>query len=443
MCDTGMVRVVSRKEPASSTCILPRSILARTGWRTGESVSISFGSASRRVRIQGGEEDVWQVPAGLLRSLGLMPRRWFYQLDKERRVIRFGPLIGILTTWQMTPYFRSVMRAAAKRGMMAVVFRPHNLRSGPRQIDGWTMIRGSVIRVTLPWPDVVYNRIPNRGGELLRSTRYSRSMLERANVPVFNRRFFHKWRIHRLLRRDEQALKYLPETLPMRSLQQVPQFLRRHQAAYLKPNGGSKGQGIVRVRRLRGNSYQVSYRRGNRNYEHSCAGWAHAVPFIRRGMHPRTYVIQEGILLANYRGRPFDVRVTLYKNGKREWVPYGSAAKIAGYGSITTHVANGGRVIPLGRALRHTFGNQADEVRERIEKAAIELALAVERVTALELGEIGLDIGLTDQGKVAMFEANSKPGRAVFAAAWNREDRWQSLLHLCDYAASLAGFIKG
>jgi hypothetical protein len=160
-------------------------------------------------------------------------------------------------------------------------------------------------------------------------------------------------------------------------------------------------------------------------------------------MHPRSYVIQEGIQLATYRGRPFDVRVTLYKNGKREWIPYGLAAKIAGHGSITTHVANGGRVIPLGRALKHTFGNQADEVRERIEKAAIDLALAVERVTALELGEIGLDIGLTEQGKAAMFEANSKPGRAVFATAWNREDRWKSLLNLCDYAASLAGFIEG
>lgn len=443
MWDTGMVKVVSRKEPSSSICILPRSILDRAGWRTGEAVSISFGSASRRVRIQGGEEDVWQLPAGLLRSLGLVPRRWSYQLDKERRVIKFGPLIGILTTWQMTPYFRSVMRAAAKRGMMAVVFRPQNLRAGSRQLDGWTMVKGAIIRVTLPWPDVVYNRIPNRGGELLRSTRHGRGMLQRADIPVFNRRFFHKWRIHRLLRRDEQALKYLPETQPMRNLQQVPQFLKRYQAAYLKPNGGSKGQGIVRVRRLRGSGYQVSYRRAHRNYEHSCGSWAQAVPLIRRGMHPRSYVIQEGIQLATYRGRPFDVRVTLYKNGKREWIPYGLAAKIAGHGSITTHVANGGRVIPLGRALKHTFGNQADEVRERIEKAAIDLALAVERVTALELGEIGLDIGLTEQGKAAMFEANSKPGRAVFATAWNREDRWKSLLNLCDYAASLAGFIEG
>ena len=436
-----MVSVIGRKELTSG--ILPRNLLARVGWRTGETVNVVFGSASRRIRLQGGEDDAWQMPVGLLRGLGMTPRRWSYQIDRERRSIRFGPLIGIMTTWHMTPYFRSVMRAAASRGMMVVVFRPQNFRGGVRQLEAWGLVNGTVNRVVVPWPDVVYNRIPNRGGELLISTRECQRALAKAKIPVFNRKFFHKWRIHRLLRRDEQALKYLPETQPMVSMQQVGHFLNRYPAAYLKPNGGSKGQGIVRVRRLRGQGYQISFRRGKHNYQQSYGSWAQAAPMIRRAMYQRSYVVQEEIPLANYYGRPFDVRVTLYKNGKREWIPCGPAAKIAGRGSITTHVANGGRAIPLARALRHAFGNQAEEVRGRIERAAVDLALAVERVTGLELGEMGLDIGLTAQGRVAMFEANSKPGRAVFAAAWNREERWQSLLYLCDYAASLAGFHKG
>lgn len=441
MLDTGIVRIIGRGE--SAVCSLPRSLLAQAGWRAGEYVKISFGSASRKVRVQGGEEGVWQMPFGVLRGLGIVPRRWSYHLDSERRLIRLGPLIGIMTTWHVTPYFRSVMRAAASRGMMAVVFRPQALRAAGRQLEAWALVKGVVTRVSVPWPDVVYNRIPNRGGELLRSTRSCRRSLERASIPVFNSRFFHKWRIHRLLRRDERAAKYLPETQPMSNMQQVWHFLNRYSAAYLKPNGGSKGKGIVRVRRTRGQGYLVAFRRGGHNYQQACASWSVAVPLIRRAMHQRSYVVQEGIPLASYYGKPFDVRVTLYKNAKRDWIPCGPTAKIAGPGSITTHVANGGRIIPLMRALRHVFGNRAEEVRGRIETAAIDLALAVERVTNLELGEIGLDIGLTAQGRVAMFEANSKPGRAVFAASWNRDERWRSLLYLCDYAAILAGFDKG
>ena len=53
MGDTNMARVVSRRE--SSTCTLPRNLLTRAGWRTGEIVTFSFGSAKRRIRVQGGE----------------------------------------------------------------------------------------------------------------------------------------------------------------------------------------------------------------------------------------------------------------------------------------------------------------------------------------------------------------------------------------------------
>lgn len=441
MLDTGMVRIIGRGE--STVCTLPRSLLTRTGWRSGGLVRIAFGNASRQVRLQGGEEGPWQMPMSLLRGMGVVPRRWSYHLDSERRLIRLGPLIGIMTTWHVTPYFRSVMRAAASRGMMAVVFRPQNLRAGNRQLEAWGLVKGVITRIAVPWPDVVYNRIPNRGGELLRSTRACRRSFERASIPIFNSRFFHKWRIHRLLRRDEQAAKYLPETQPMSNMQQVGYFLNRYPAVYLKPNGGSKGKGIVRVKRVRGQGYLVSFRRGKQNYQQTYASWATAAPMIRRAMYQRSYVVQEGVPLASYYGRPFDVRVTLYKNAKREWVPCGPTAKVAGHGSITTHVANGGRVIPLTRALRHVFGSRAEEIKGRIETAATDLALAVERVTALELGEIGLDIGLTAQGRVAMFEANSKPGRAIFAASWNRDERWRSLLYLCDYAASLAGFNRG
>ncbi|NLY53832.1 MAG: YheC/YheD family protein [Firmicutes bacterium] len=437
MVETGYARVLGYASESAS-CILPRSLLARLGWRQGDIVNIAFGRASRPVKLRAGDDDVWRVSTDLLRHIGLRPRKWLYCVDTGRKLIRFGPLIGIMTTWHVTPYFRSVMRAAARKGMMAVVFRPYDLRLGGRQMSAWALVGGGMQRIRVPWPDVVYNRIPNRGGELLGSTRACRRLLARASIPVFNSKFFHKWRIHRLLRRDEQARQYLPETQPMVSMKQARQFLHKYPMIYLKPNGGSKGQGIVRIRR--GQGYSVSFRRGHHNFQRTCTSWLEAGNLARRGMHRRTYVVQEGVPLARYHGRPFDVRVTLYKNGNGEWIPCGPAAKIAGRGSITTHVANGGRVVPLDRVLRHVFGSEAETMRVRIETASIDLARAVERVTGLELGELGLDIGLTTQGRVAMFEANSKPGRAIFAAAWNRDDRRKSLSYLCDYAASLAGF---
>lgn len=434
------VAVIRQSAATEGRCSLPVNLLQRAGWQAGETVTLRFGRAGVRARLQTANGEHWAISAGLLHHLTLPARRMNYQLDTDERSIRFGPLIGIMSTWGPTPYFRAVMAAAARSGMMAVVFRPVDTVGGHSRIQAWALSFKGMRRVSVPWPDVVYNRIPNRGGELQAATRQCKRMLTRRRVPIFNRTFFYKSRIYRLLRKDEVGNSHLPESHPLTNVSQVARMLHRYPMVYLKPNGGSKGMGIVKVNRLGGGRFSVSYRRGNHNLQLVAASWAEAQQMIRRGMFARTYVIQEGLPLARYRGRPFDIRVTLYKDGNGKWVPSGPAAKIAGRGSITTHVHNGGHIVPLSRALRYAFGNKADEVRDKIRDASISMAEAVERVTRLELGELGVDIGVTASGRVAMFEANSKPGRAIFAPGFAHGDRRRSLFYLCSYAARLAGF---
>lgn len=436
-CGVAVIRVGTTTE---GRCFLPATLLQQAGWQPGETVALRFGRARVRAKLQASSGDQWIISAGLLHHLTLPARRMNYQLDEAGHVIRFGPLIGIMTTWTVTPYFRAVMVAAARSGMTAVVFRPADLVASQSRMQAWALVAGGLRRVTVPWPDVVYNRIPNRGGELQGATRLCKRILARHGVPVFNRTFFHKWRIYRLLRLDEAGNAHLPESHPLTNLGQVARMLHRYPMVYLKPNGGSKGMGIVKVNRLAGGRFSISYRRGTHNLQLTAASWAEAQQMVRRGMFARSYVIQEGLSLARYHGRPFDVRVTLYKNGNGKWIPSGPAAKIAGRGSITTHVHNGGHIVPLTRALRHAFGEQADQVREKISEVSVSIAEAVERVTRLELGELGVDIGVTANGRVAMFEANSKPGRAIFSPGFARADRRRSLFFLCSYAASLAGF---
>lgn len=429
---------VGRALTVGLTCHLPQPVLAAAGWREGERIRLNFGSAWVQAEVRSAAGSTWRISSRLLGRLRLLARRWYYQLDSARRTIRFGPLIGILTTWQITPYFRSVMRAAARRGMMAVVIHVSDIRPGARYVMAHGYQGGAVRSLMLPWPNVVYNRIPNRGGERLVTTRVAKRALRLRGIPVFNWKFFHKLVLYRLLERDEIARAYLPETYPLRAMSQVGRFLRKYPMVYLKPNGGSKGHGIVKINRLPGGGYAVAFRRGNQNYRLISGSWAEAEMHARRGMQRRSYIMQEGLMLARYRGRPFDIRVTLYKNGDGDWIPSGPAAKIAGRGSVTTHVVSGGRVVPLNQALRVTFGDRAEEIRQRIYEASVTLAQALERVTRSEMGELGLDIGVTAQGRVAMFEANSKPGRAIFSPGWAARDRRTSLICLCDYAARLA-----
>ncbi|MEX2104260.1 MAG: YheC/YheD family protein, partial [Bacilli bacterium] len=60
----------------------------------------------------------------------------------------------------------------------------------------------------------------------------------------------------------------------------------------------------------------------------------------------QTYIIQQGIVLDRYNNRPVDYRVHLHRNGNNEWAVAAIAAKVAGDGSVTTHVRTGGMVVP-------------------------------------------------------------------------------------------------
>lgn len=87
--------------------------------------------------------------------------------------------------------------------------------------------------------------------------------------------------------------------------------------------------------------------------------------------------------------------------------------KISGKNSITTHLSNGGTV--------KTLAEVYDDPAERVEviKSFLQLALTASHVLHDHIegfiGEIGFDFGIDQNGKVWMFEANSRPGRSIFS----------------------------
>ena len=113
------------------------------------------------------------------------------------------------------------------------------------------------------------------------------------------------------------------------------------------------------------------------------------------------------------------------------------AAKIAGEGSITTHIKNGGTIMTLDEL----FGDDETvfEVHQQLSKAALILSEAIEEHLDGIVAEIGFDLGLDKQGQVWMFEANSKPGRSIFSHPKLREFELLTRKLALDYAVYLTG----
>jgi hypothetical protein len=156
---------------------------------------------------------------------------------------------------------------------------------------------------------------------------------------------------------------------------------------------------------------------------------------LRALTHPRDYVVQRGIDMLQYRGRKFDVRCLIQKNGCGQWHLTGMGVRVAGVGGVTTHVPAGGYIASLSEVLRYVFGVAAPTITNNLRMAIRDLAPAVERCLGGTYGELSMDLGLDRSGAVWFFEANSKPHKfdedSIRLLSWNRT---------IAYAACLGGF---
>jgi hypothetical protein len=125
-----------------------------------------------------------------------------------------------------------------------------------------------------------------------------------------------------------------------------------------------------------------------------------------------SYLAQQGIKLIRLDGKPIDFRIHTNKDENGKWKVTAIAAKVAGKGSVTTHLNSGGVV----KTLEEIYPEPQDRVKafHDLTEAAIILSHVIDDKIQGFIGEIGFDLGIDQNGRIWMFEANSKPGRSIF-----------------------------
>ncbi|MGE5561312.1 MAG: YheC/YheD family protein [Chloroflexota bacterium] len=366
----------------------------------------------------------------------------------EAGTVRIGPLIGILTAGHLTrgrldrrsPFtyqsylFENLARAARRMHGLVFAFEPVGLDWVAGRIDGWTWVGGSWREVRMPFPDAVYNRVPNRRLEAQERVQATLATLARSGVPVFNPHFIDKEELYESLLADPEVSHFLPPTKPLRHYSQVTDSLAESPIVYLKPRFGSLGNGIVRLERVSANLIRVRYRSNNKNHSRLLPQ-REMREFVSSLTEGKDYVCQRGIELPLYRGRPFDFRILTQKDGAGVWRLTGMGVRVAGAGAITTHVPSGGSIARVDRVLSSVFGRDADRVAGNLRAAIATIAPAIERDLNETFGELSMDLGVDRLGNVWFFEANSKPHKfdedAIRLPSWDRT---------IQYAAYLGGF---
>ncbi|MFZ5814428.1 MAG: YheC/YheD family protein [Bacillota bacterium] len=400
-------------------------LLSRLGLRTDEFAPLRFGLVEAEAlweaddRLGPGELRLSADLAGYLRLRQPLSVTILRSSPSE---IALGPLVGLLISAEKLEavlggkqdhvYCRYAL-AGRETGGLLLFFAPEGLDPAKRRVNGYQHICEGAGRcrwepVEAPLPRVIYDRCFGGAGRAAAAA--LRAAVSDLGVVVLNHPVkITKLRAFGALQPFGELAPHLPLTLPLTE-ESLLMLMGRYDDLYIKPDSLYKGQGVCRLRRHSG-GWELLRRVASANERRWVPRADQVIPALAELLDPDLhYLVQEGLPLARYLGNRFDLRSLVQCNGRGDWQVTGVVARIAPQGSTITSPRSGGQVAPLESALRHAFGQRAEEVRAEVERVSLALAERVDQ----QLGpcaELGLDLGVLEDGSVKLIEVNGIPLR--------------------------------
>ncbi|WP_274363163.1 YheC/YheD family protein [Paenibacillus thermotolerans] len=258
-----------------------------------------------------------------------------------------------------------------------------------------------------------------------------------------NQRGFDKWLVHERLLSIPTVTTYLPESVLFQDAEKTLNFLDRHGTVYIKPISGLSGRGIIKLSRIQSNHCLIEWREGRRRVKSSRMEDSELLAFLRRNVHEERYIVQQGIPLMKEKERLIDFRAILLKNRHGRWQVCAFIGKYGIPGSIVSNVSSGGKAEMGRNTLKKVWKLSNARViglRQRINRAALDLAIAMEQAFGVSYGDLSLDIGVEKNGKIWLIEVNGLGDHTIVLDAKNRKLYYEIVKENLLYMKKLAGF---
>ncbi|GGH88039.1 hypothetical protein JOD43_003588 [Pullulanibacillus pueri] len=358
-------------------------------------------------------EDIWQ-------ALGIpFAQKWTLYIHED--TLYFLPIIGLFTTQynkstlrpfgERTEQFKQLLQLTKAHGGCAYLFTTEHIHWENGLIRGIVYHDHQWQEQTLPFPQLVYDRTPNRRAERLTMVKDIKQRFQQDyGIPWFNPQFFNKWDIHTRLQGHPLASQYLPKTYPLTE-KYLKTALSNFTTVYIKPKKSSHGVGIKRVTALDHGKITCQTNTIDGSYSKQYPSLKHFLVSEFQDHPTEHYFLQQGIPLKTKDGKPFDFRIHTNKDGQGQWQVSACAIKIADPSKITTHNQYGGEIHSLVECLGK---EKAKVYYDFLKEEALTLSQILDEQIKDLIGELGLDLGIDEDNRVWLFEINARPGKVIF-----------------------------
>ncbi|KAA8784838.1 glutathione synthase/RimK-type ligase-like ATP-grasp enzyme [Paenibacillus sp. 4624] len=312
-------------------------------------------------------------------------------------------------------------QAAACYGLTPCFLRLEDIDLDRKTCVAYVKKEGRYVRERIPLPSVIHNR----SLQLRRTEQRQITRLLLQGIQVYNvRNRYRKDHVHDMLRQDPFLKDHLPHAVKA-TPESLTYMMEHYQDLVIKPCSGSIGHGIMRLFQQEGNWKLTCETRASRK------GWATFK--LSRGQLPsatlrrifrHAYLIEERIPLIRYEGRPVDLRVSVQRGVDGVWSVTGMFAKAAPAHTFVTNIAQGGKVMTVAGALGLAEpSTELFQLQARITMVALRIAHTLAS-NLPHLADLGLDLGVTQNGGIYFIECNGRDQRYGFRKA-GMQEHWQ------------------
>jgi glutathione synthase/RimK-type ligase-like ATP-grasp enzyme len=385
-------------------------------------LNIKLGNKTIKTKVKPVEMEpnMLLIPENILMDFSLPIQSYrfqaFYQPDLS--ILKLGPVIGLLTDFpsnkEEEPHFRSIHafceelhQGITETGGFVYVFSYDQFLN-----RGYCHINGKWCPFEHPLPDVIYNRVHSRKLEHSESFKHFRNRLETLQIPLFNHRFLSKWEVYNQLFQEKPLSLFLPKT-KIFTKEHLYELAQEFDTVFIKPVHGSQGRNIIKLKKEADSQFSLQTSIANLSDSSRNQYFLDQIhQLTKRVLDNRFYIIQQGIELVTYESSAMDFRVLCHKNLTNHWQVTSIVARVAAEDEFVSNLARGGRILKPLNVLRTCLGHKKSiEVLALMKALALETALTITCSSPGITGELGIDIGVDQEGKLWIIEVNSKPSK--------------------------------
>ncbi|MBD1383363.1 YheC/YheD family endospore coat-associated protein [Metabacillus arenae] len=432
------------------TIEMSESLKEKLSWsRFHRKTKLSIGRYSTDVNIVFIKEDSFfiRIHPNVLKELRLDINeiKILVKFDPSQNMLILGPVIAILTEVNQTKpnifgsiqqFSEEIARLCESKGFFFYVFSLVDYKT--KEIEGFVYEEQNWSKKTVPFPDVVHNRLHNRKNESTSLFLDITTDLIEEKIPYFNHRFLNKWEVHQMLARHDHLFPYLPYTELLTNKNELEKFIGKHHHLFIKPVNGSQGKRIFKVCR-QNDGFMLDYTTFSGQLVNHYDSFANLFKSLYPKLKKEPFIMQEAIPLFTIDNRPVDFRILCHKSDQQKWRLSSSVARLSGEQQFVANLARGGKLLSTKEALESFLGRkEALHTKKMIHELSLETANLLSSHTEGLFGEFGIDMALDHNGHPWILEVNTKPSKETVEDSSGKIR--PSAKSVLDYCYHLSGY---